>query len=233
MSKLPLFEDFIPIGFGTPDGSSYSLGANTHADTGYNMDAIVGPIMEASNCIAKEAYAYEADDNPEHKAESYIKEAKKHLNEKIDEAYESYSATNEARDPKSIQKEYKDLKKMSVQGLRDMWSRSYRVGNPKELDKEGLIMDILVSKHGSKYIDAAFESITEANDWEYDPSAHAERLKRREKQNIERYRAAQDRQDNYAIALYELKIKMDKIDLEKLKIQTAIHDLKKKFDKLG
>jgi hypothetical protein len=96
MSKLPLFEDFIPVGFGTPDGSSYSLGANTSADTGYNMDAIVGPVMEASNCIAKEAYSYESNDNPEHKAESYIKEAKKHFNEKIDEAYEKYSATNEA-----------------------------------------------------------------------------------------------------------------------------------------
>jgi hypothetical protein len=77
------------------------------------------------------------------------------------------------------------------------------------------------------------ESLMEANDHEYDPAAHAERLKRREEQNIERYRAAQDRQDNYAIALYELKIKMDKIDLEKLKVLTAIHDLKKKFDKLG
>lgn len=77
------------------------------------------------------------------------------------------------------------------------------------------------------------ESIDEANDHEYDPAAHAERLKRREEQNIERYRAAQDRQDNYAIALYELKIKMDKIDLEKLKVLTAIHDLKKKFDKLS
>jgi hypothetical protein len=140
---------------------------------------------------------------------------------------------NESRDPKSIRKEYDDLKKVSTQGLRDMWSRTHRVGDPKGLDKEGLIMDILVAKHGAKYIDAAFESIMEASDWEYDPSAHAERLKRREEQNIERYRAAQDRGDNYAIALYELKIKMDKIDLEKLKILTAIHELKKKFDKLG
>lgn len=142
----------------------------------------------------------------------------------------------ENRDPKSIRNEYDDLKKVSVQGLRDMWSMTHRVGNPKELDKEGLVMDILIAKHGAKYIDAAFESydsLDEANDHEYDPAAHAERLKRREQQNIERFRAAQDRQDNYAIALYELKIKMDKIDLEKLKVLTAIHDLKKKFDKLS
>jgi len=34
---------------------------------------------------------------------------------------------------------------------------------------------------------------------EFNPQAMAERLKRREQQNIERYRAAQDRVDNYAI----------------------------------
>jgi len=76
------------------------------------------------------------------------------------------------------------------------------------------------------------EYLNEANDYEYDPKDHAERLKRREKQNIERYRAAQDRVDNYAIELYELKIKLDKIDLEKLKILTAIHNLKQKYGKL-
>lgn len=140
----------------------------------------------------------------------------------------------ENRDPKSIRKEYDDLKKSTVQSLRDMWSRTYRIGNPKELDKEGLVMDILIAKHGRRYIEAAFESyesIDEANDHDYDPDAHAERLKRREQQNIQRYRAAQDRGDNYAIALYELKIKMDKIDLEKLKVLKAIDDLKEKFDK--
>ena len=68
---------------------------------------------------------------------------------------------NETRDPKSIRKEYDDLKKVSVQDLRNMWSRTYRVGNPKELDKEGLVMDILVAKHGAKYIDASFEALTE------------------------------------------------------------------------
>jgi hypothetical protein len=81
-----------------------------------------------------------------------------------------------------------------------------------------------------KYYDK-LAKIEEADDYEYDPSAHAERLKRREQQNVERYRAAQDRMDNYAIALYELKIKLDKIDLERLKILTAIHDLKDKFEK--
>jgi hypothetical protein len=95
MKKLPLFEDFVPVGFGTNSMSTYSLGSSPRINTGYNMAAIVGPVMEAGHCIAKEAYSYEMNDNPEHKADSYIKEAKKHINEKIDEAYENYT-TNEA-----------------------------------------------------------------------------------------------------------------------------------------
>lgn len=73
--------------------------------------------------------------------------------------------------------------------------------------------------------------LNEAADYEFNPSEAATRLKNREKENIQRYRAAQDRGDNYAIELYELRIKMDKIDLEGLKVQTAIHDLKKKYGK--
>jgi len=65
------------------------------------------------------------------------------------------------RDPKSIRKQYKELKSLSIKDLRDMWSRSYQIGNPNELDKEGLISDILRGKHGGKYVDAAFESINE------------------------------------------------------------------------
>ena len=68
--------------------------------------------------------------------------------------------------------------------------------------------------------------LNEASDYEFNPNEAARRLKDREKENIQRYRAAQERGDNYAIELYELKIKMDKIDLEGLKVQTAIHQLK-------
>jgi len=65
------------------------------------------------------------------------------------------------RDPKSIQKEYKDLKKQAITNLRQEWSRMNKVGNPNQLDKEGLISDILRQRHGDKYVDAAFESLTE------------------------------------------------------------------------
>lgn len=166
MSKLPLFEDFIPLGFASSRSSKYSMGSIPDIKTGYNMNAIVGPIMELSQCIAKEAELYDSDEDPSHTFKDYIKEAKSYVMNSIDEVCENV----------------------------DM-------------------------------------SIDEANDNEYDPGAHAERLKRREEQNIQRYRAAQDRGDNYAIALYELRIKLDKIDFEKLKVLKAIEDLKEKFNK--
>jgi len=68
--------------------------------------------------------------------------------------------------------------------------------------------------------------LNEAEKHEFKPNETAERLKRREQQNIERYRAAQDRVDNYAIQYYKYRIQLDKIDLEKLKVLTAIHKLK-------
>ena len=69
--------------------------------------------------------------------------------------------TESNRDPKSIQKEYKDLKKQSISYLRSEWSRNFRVGDPKGTDKTGLISDILRARHGDKYVNAAFESVNE------------------------------------------------------------------------
>jgi hypothetical protein len=95
MKKVPLFEDFVPVGFGGDNAASFSLGGVNNVETGYNMDAIVGPVDQCCNHVAEQANMYETNDNPDHTAESYIKEAKKHINDKIDEACENYSATNE------------------------------------------------------------------------------------------------------------------------------------------
>jgi len=65
------------------------------------------------------------------------------------------------RDPESIRKEYEELKKHSMMALVSAWSRINKVGNPKSLDKEGLISDLLRAKHGNKYVDKAFESVNE------------------------------------------------------------------------
>jgi len=62
-----------------------------------------------------------------------------------------------SRDPGSIKKEYKELKKQSISYLRKEWSRINKVGNPNSLDKEGLVSDIIRAYHGNKYVDKAFE----------------------------------------------------------------------------
>tara|TARA_B100000780_G_scaffold225750_1_gene164898 strand:+ start:225 stop:476 length:252 start_codon:yes stop_codon:yes gene_type:complete len=78
-----------------------------------------------------------------------------------------------------------------------------------------------------------FESfeLNEADKHEFNPNETAERLKRREKQNIERYRAAQDREDPFAVQYYQYKVAIDKIDLQKLQLLTKIHQLKGKYKK--
>jgi predicted nucleic acid-binding Zn-ribbon protein len=58
-----------------------------------------------------------------------------------------------------------------------------------------------------------------------------QQLKRREIQNKERYKAAQERGDNYAIKYYEFRMRLDKLDGEKAKIRKEIQALKKKFGK--
>lgn len=68
------------------------------------------------------------------------------------------------RTPIAIKKQYQKLKKESIKNLRDLWNISFKIGNPKELDKEGLISDILRARHGNKYVDVAFESLNE-NIW--------------------------------------------------------------------
>jgi len=166
--KIPKFEkfneDYIPLGFGMSSTPRYTLG-NPNANTGYNMNAIVGPITKLGNAVANEGKAYEENENPDHTMEGYLKEAKKHVCEKLDEAcgYKS--------------------------------------------------------------------NVNEEEEWEFNPQESYDRLKRREEQNIQRFRAAQDRGDNYAIKLYELRIKMDAIDKKKIEINTAIAELNKKFGK--
>jgi len=75
------------------------------------------------------------------------------------------------------------------------------------------------------------DGVTEAAKHEFNPNETAERLKRREQQNIERFRAAQDREDPFAVQYYQLRVSLDKMDLQRLKIQTQIHQLKQKYKK--
>jgi len=131
---------------------------------------------------------------------------------------------------------YKALKRVDVKGDKIKLNMSSYMGPGEILQKivdefnDIMLTDFRINKEsfqkGSVTSIMLEESINE--EYEFSPSEAARRLKDREKENIQRYRAAQEREDNYAIALYELKIKLDKMDLERLKVQTAIHDLKKK-----
>ena len=76
-----------------------------------------------------------------------------------------------------------------------------------------------------------FKNFSVNEEHEFNPNETAERLKRREKQNIERFRAAQDREDPFAVEYYQLRISIDKLDLKKLEYQTKIHQLKQKYGK--
>ena len=98
MNKIPEFDKFnetiVAAGFGQMGINNFALGGAT-PQTGYSMTPIAGVVESCSNHVAQEADTYEKNDNDNHTAESYIKEAKKHINESLDKAYESYSATNE------------------------------------------------------------------------------------------------------------------------------------------
>jgi hypothetical protein len=63
---------------------------------------------------------------------------------------------------------------------------------------------------------------------EYNAGEHRQQLKRREIQNNQRYKDAQDRNDNYAIKYYEFRMKLDDLDAEKSKLRNQIFLLKKK-----
>jgi hypothetical protein len=99
MSKIPEFNKFneaiVAAGFGQMNINNFALGGST-PQTGYSMTPIAGVVESCSNHVAQEAKMYESNDNDDHTAESYIKEAKKHINESLDKAYENYGSMDEA-----------------------------------------------------------------------------------------------------------------------------------------
>ena len=101
MSKIPNFDKFevneeiAVMGFGQSGIQNFGLGGAT-PETGYSMTPVTGIIESCSNHIAEQANMYETNDNDDHTAESYLKEAKKHVNESMDRAYENYGSMDEA-----------------------------------------------------------------------------------------------------------------------------------------
>ena len=96
--SIPKFNEFkvdeaiVAAGFGPSTIQPYSVATNIPM-TGYSMQPIVGTINTVAGKMAEQANMYETNDNEDHTAEAYLKEAKKYLNEAIDKAYESSCGT--------------------------------------------------------------------------------------------------------------------------------------------
>ena len=159
MEKVPLFEDFIPVGFGASNAADFGLGGG-YKNTGYSMDAIVGPVEQCSNHVAEQANSYESNDNPDHTAESYIKEAKKHINDKIDEACENYSAMSE-----STLNEGTDISSWNQAGIKgDANAQITTFVGPKDIEDFGLGRKCMQINIGRNYVQLNPADIVELKD---------------------------------------------------------------------
>jgi len=146
MKKVPLFEDFIPVGFGGSNAANFGLGGG-YKETGYDMNAIVGPVQDLGNHVAEQANSYESNDNPEHTAESYIKEAKKHINDKIDEACENYSMSE------STLNEGTDISSWNQAGIKgDANAQITTFVGPKDIEDFGLGRKCMQINIGRNYV---------------------------------------------------------------------------------
>tara|TARA_S200002703_G_scaffold137329_2_gene127051 strand:- start:70 stop:570 length:501 start_codon:yes stop_codon:yes gene_type:complete len=159
MAKVPLFEDFIPVGFGASNAADFGLGGG-YKNTGYSMDAIVGPVETLGNHVAEQANSYETNDNPDHTSEAYIKEAKKHINDKIDEACENYSAMSE-----STLNEGTDIGSWNQAGIKgDANALVTTFVGPKDVESFGLGRKCMQINVGRNYVQLNPADIVELKD---------------------------------------------------------------------
>jgi hypothetical protein len=113
MDKLTNFEKYVneneglvAVGFGTPASSaSWSTASIRGGDTGYSMQPIAGRVKDLAMGIAQQGLDYEGNENPNHSGTEYIKEAKQHIGDAIDESYDSMSATESV----AITEEYVEI----------------------------------------------------------------------------------------------------------------------------
>lgn len=159
MAKVPLFEDFVPVGFGASNAADFGLGGG-YKNTGYSMDAIVGPVETLGNHVAEQANSYETNDNPDHTSEAYIKEAKKHINDKIDEACENYSAMSE-----STLNEGTDIGSWNQAGVKgDANALVTTFVGPKDVESFGLGRKCMQINVGRNYVQLNPADIVELKD---------------------------------------------------------------------
>ena len=84
--KLPLFEDFTPLGVGMKSNRR-STKTGQSINTGYNMKVVAGPIQEITEQCANEALNYEYDEYDEHKGKEFLAEAENVFSKHLRESY--------------------------------------------------------------------------------------------------------------------------------------------------
>jgi hypothetical protein len=101
MDKLTNFDKYVKeneglvaVGFGTPMSSAtWSTAGLRGGSTGYTFTPIAGRVKDLAMGIAQQGLDYEGNENSNHSGTGYIKEAKQHIGDAIDESYDSMSAT--------------------------------------------------------------------------------------------------------------------------------------------
>jgi hypothetical protein len=99
-------EDLVAVGFGTPmTSATWSTAGLRGGSTGYTFTPIAGRVKDLAMGIAQQGLDYEGNENPNHSGTGYIKEAKQHIGDAIDESYDSMSATESV----AITEEYVEI----------------------------------------------------------------------------------------------------------------------------
>ena len=114
MDKLTNFDKYVKeneglvaVGFGTPmTSATWSTAGLRGGSTGYTFTPIAGRVKDLAMGIAQQGLDYEGNENPDHSGTGYIKEAKQHIGDAIDESYDSMSAGSES---KQVTEEYIEL----------------------------------------------------------------------------------------------------------------------------
>jgi hypothetical protein len=171
-------EDYYVMGFGAPGGmgqpgsggaapAGYGMGwPDYRSYTGYTMTPIMGVVDSLKETLEKEAELYDKNDNPEHTAKSYLKEAKRCISEGLKSCYEKYEASDDD------------------------------------------------------------DEIYEA----YDAAAKAQVIKERTLRNQKNLASAKVRGDAEGVKMYQMKIQIDQLDLQKAKLKgevSKIQDVRK------
>lgn len=139
-------EEYYVMGFGAPTygtggaaPAGYGLGwPDYRSYTGYTMTPVMGVVDTLKETLQSEAEAYDKNENPEHTAKSYLKEAHACIMERLKECYGKYGVTEDEIHESEEMFEAYDLAKKS-QVIKDRNIRNQKALQTAKLkgDKTG------------------------------------------------------------------------------------------------